>query len=121
MHADGSERHELTHTEAGVDWASSWAPDGLRVAYESDTATGSANPTNEIWVVNWNGAEPTRLTHNALDDSHPVWSPDSRWLLFSSPRPHPGRLHLWLMHPNGKGLRRLTSWRGEQYWPTWAR
>jgi Tol biopolymer transport system component len=121
MHAHGSQRHELTHTKTGVDWAPSWAPDGLRVAYESDTATGPANPTNEIWVVNWDGAEPTRLTHNALDDSHPVWSPDSRWLLFSSARPHPGRLDLWLMHPNGKGLRRLTSWRGEQYWPSWAR
>jgi Tol biopolymer transport system component len=61
------------------------------------------------------------LTHNKLPDNHPVWSPDGGWLAFSSSRPGGGIGHLWLMRPNGQGLHRLTSWAGEQYWPSWSR
>jgi TolB protein len=123
MNADGSGKHALTHgpNGGGVDWASSWSPDGRRVAYESNVGTGPRDLTNEIWVVNADGSHPVRLTHNALNDGHPVWSPDGSWLLFASERPHPGTTHLWLMHPNGKGLHRATSWAGEQFSPSWAR
>jgi TolB protein len=122
MNADGSGRHELTHTATGsVDWAPSWSPDGRRVAYESNVGTGPRDLTNEIWLIGADGSHPVRLTHNALNDNHPVWSPDGSWLVFSSPLPHPGTTHLWRMQPNGKGLRRVTSWPGEQYWPSWGR
>lgn len=121
MNADGSGKHALTATGRGVDWAPSWSPDGRRLAYESDVGTGPRDKTNEIWTIDADGSNPVRLTHNALNDNHPVWSPDGRWLLFSSPRPHPGIAHLWLMRPNGKGLRRVSAWAGEQYWPSWER
>lgn len=123
MNASGSGQHALTKTAsgAGVDWAPSWSPDSRRLAYASDVGTGPRDLTNEIWVIGADGSHPVRLTHNALNDDHPVWSPDGVWLLFSSPRPHPGIAHLWLMRPNGEGLHRVTSWPGEQYWPSWAR
>jgi TolB protein len=123
VNADGSGRHRLTSTAkgTGVDWAPSWSPDGRRLAYQSNVGTGPRDLTDEIWVINADGSHPVRLTHNQLNDSHPAWSPDGAWLLFSSPRPHPGLAHLWLMRPNGKGLHRLTSWPGEQFSASWAR
>jgi TolB protein len=123
MNADGSGRHALTRTASGtgVDWSPSWSPDGRRIAYESNVGTGPRDLTNEIRLIGADGSHPVRLTHNALNDNHPVWSPDGRWLVFSSPRPLPGTAHLWLMQPNGKGLRRVSSWPGEQYWPSWSK
>jgi Tol biopolymer transport system component len=123
MNADGSAKHGLTRTASGkgVDWAPSWSPDGRRIAYESDVGTGPRDLTNEIWVIGADGSHPVRLTHNALNDNRPVWSPDGNWILFSSQRPHPGVAHLWLMRPNGKALQRVTPWAGEQYAATWAR
>jgi TolB protein len=122
MDAAGRERHAITFGPAGpTDWAPAWSPDGRRLAFQSNRATSATNPTEEIWLVNADGSHPVRLTHNALDDNHPVWSPGGSWLLFSSGRPSGGTAHLWMMHPNGHGLRRVTAWRGEQYWPSWAR
>jgi TolB protein len=123
MNANGTGKHALTTTRkaAGVDWAPSWSPDGRRIAYESDVGTGGGRKlTNEIHVIGADGTHPVRLTHNALNDNHPVWSPHGAWLLFSSERPHSGPSHLWLVRPNGRGLHRITAWAGEQYWPSWA-
>jgi Tol biopolymer transport system component len=123
MNADGSGKHRLTRTASGkgVDWAPSWSPDGGRIAYESNVDTGPRDLTNEIWVIGADGSHPVRLTHNALNDNRPVWSPNGDWILFSSPLPHPGIAHLWLMRPNGKSLHRVTPWAGEQYAASWAR
>jgi TolB protein len=124
MNANGRAKHALTHAPSGsgVDWAPAWSPDGRRVAYQSNVGTGPRELTDEVWVVNAGGSHPVRLTRNALNDSHPVWSPDGSWLLFESERPNAaGGNHLWLMHPNGKGLHRAASWAGEQIWPSWAR
>jgi TolB protein len=123
MNADGSRKHALTRTASGtgVDWAPAWSPDGRRLAYESNVGTGPRDLTNEIWVIGADGSHPVRLTHNALNDNRPVWSPDGNWILFSSQLPHPGVAHLWLMRPNGKALHRVTPWAGEQYAATWAR
>ncbi len=123
MNANGSGKHRLTATASarGVDWAPSWSPDGRRLAYESNVNTGATKPSNEIWVIGADGTHPVRLTHNRVNDNHPVWSPDGSWLLFSSERPARGIGHLWMMRPNGKGLHRVMSWPGKQYWPGWAR
>jgi TolB protein len=125
MNSNGSGKHALTRARirirSGVDWAPAWSPDGRRVAYESNLDTGSLNPTNEIWLINADGSHAVRLTHNAVNDDHPSWSPDGAWIAYASPKPHPGRDHVWLVRPSGSGLHRLTGWPGEQFWPTWAR
>jgi Tol biopolymer transport system component len=123
MNADGSRQHALTRNAlgGGVAWAPAWSSQGTRIAYEFNGGTSPVNPTNEIWLMNADGSHPVRLTHNQLEDGQPTWSPDGRWLAFQSARPHPGPLHLWVMHPNGTSLHRVSSSAAEEYHPSWAR
>ncbi|KAF3780898.1 tolB protein [Nymphaea thermarum] len=50
-----------------------------------------------------------RLTEGEWTDTMCVWSPDGEWIAFSSNRDEPGseKFELYLIHPNGTGLRRL--------------
>lgn len=123
MRADGTGQHALTTNAFGgeVAWAPAWSPQGTRIAYEFSGGTSPVNPTNEIWLVNADGSHPVRLTSNQLEDGQPTWSPDGRWLAFQSARPRTGRLHLWVMQPNGKSLHRVSSSAAEEYHPSWSR
>ncbi|MEX2447434.1 MAG: hypothetical protein WD404_01660 [Solirubrobacterales bacterium] len=67
--------------------------------------------TSAIWVLDWQTGEARRLTHRGYSRS-PDFSPDGRWIAFVSDLPR-GRLNIWAIRPNGKGLRRLTKGRGE--------
>ncbi|HEY0821949.1 MAG TPA: S9 family peptidase [Rhizobacter sp.] len=54
--------------------------DGRRVAY-SRTRAGAQHCT-DIWVMNLDGTEDRRLTHDQASASAPSWSPDGRWIGF---------------------------------------
>jgi serine/threonine-protein kinase len=56
------------------------APDGTRVALEL------ADQDRDIWVWNFAPETLTRLTDTPGRDGFPVWTPDSRWLIFGSAR-----------------------------------
>jgi TolB protein len=47
-----------------------WSPDSEQLAFESECAGSS-----EIYIVDTNGDNLRRLTHNAARDSFPVWRP----------------------------------------------
>ena len=65
-----------------------WSPDGRRIAFMSDR---DENP--EIYVMDADGANQTRLTRTELEDSLPAWSPDGRRIAFVSQRgSRPSRL-----------------------------
>ena len=60
----------------------SWSPDGTKIAYE-----GWENETQdsaEIYVMEIDGGQHTRLTDNSYYDCQPSWSPDSTKLVFVS-------------------------------------
>ena len=41
-------------------------------------------PLDEIYVMNGDGSEPTRLTNNDVIDRHPAWSPDGTKIAFDT-------------------------------------
>jgi dipeptidyl aminopeptidase/acylaminoacyl peptidase len=58
---------------------SALSPDGTRVAFASNT-TGQS----DIWVQNVDGSDLRRLTDDNGADAWPAWSPDGKWIMFSS-------------------------------------
>ena len=50
-----------------------------RIGFISDRAGGS-----EIWVMDWDGANPKQLTKHGAIALAPAWSPDGRQLVFTS-------------------------------------
>ena len=115
MSSDGSDRTWLTEGQAGFLAAPSWSPDGSKIAFVSDR---SGNP--DIWVMDRDGTNLVDLTKNTAKDHSPAWSPDGEWIAFASVR---DSLYweLYLMHPDGSGVQRLTWWEdASDLSPTWS-
>lgn len=71
-----------------------WSPHGETIAYWGTAPGGKRN----LWVVPANAssappAKPVRVTDDTFTDWDPVWSPDGRYLYFSSDRG--GSMNLW--------------------------
>ncbi len=89
----------------------SFSPDGHRVAFLSNL---SGVP--QVWIAPSGGGWPTMVT--ALDD--PVggvtWSPDGTWLAISVAPGGGMNQQVYLVRPDGTGLRRLTDGGRENNW-----
>ena len=70
-----------------------WSPDGSRIAFSSTRA--GAN--HDLYVMDADGRNVTRVTDHAANDQDPSWMPDGRSLVFSSDRDSRGDLYrVWL-------------------------
>jgi dipeptidyl aminopeptidase/acylaminoacyl peptidase len=120
LNADGTGLRTLFDVVGAYDSAPAWAPDGSRIAFESNADVSGANPDGdmEIWVMEADGSHPTQLTDNALHDEGPAWSPDGTMLAYSS---GPDNLHLdiHVMTAGGMHLRALTDYAGRDESPDW--
>lgn len=104
---DGSGLRRLTFDQ-GVNWAPYPAPDNKHFVFAK-----MLPPHNfEVYLMNIETGEQTRLTYNDAFDGFPSWSPDGKTLSFSSSRnPEPGRrgLALYLMDVSSLGIRPSAS------------
>jgi tricorn protease len=66
-----------------------WSPHGQRIAYWA--ADRSAH--RDIWTIPAKGGSPVPVTHDEPLDWSPAWSPDGKYLYFSSERE--GGMKLW--------------------------
>lgn len=71
------------------------SPDGKQVAFTVTTVREAENKRHsEVWVANTSGGSPRRFTSPSTESSNPRWSPDGRYLLFTSTRPN-SRARTW--------------------------
>ncbi|MCZ6670886.1 MAG: protein kinase, partial [Acidobacteria bacterium] len=68
----------------------SWSPHGQRIAF---WGVQEASGQRDLWTVSANGGESVPVTEDPPTDWNPVWSPDGRYLYFSSDRG--GSMNLW--------------------------
>jgi dipeptidyl aminopeptidase/acylaminoacyl peptidase len=91
--------------------SASLSPDGNRVAFVSDL-----NGVPQVWTVATTGGWPELVT--TLDDqvSSVAWSPTGEWLAFLLAPGGGMNQQVYIVHPDGTGLRCLTKNGKENNW-----
>ena len=74
----------------------------------------------EIYTMNSDGSNPTRLTFNEAIDSSPAWSPNGRQIVFHSYRDDDRKPEIYVMDANGKNQWRLTDHPSIDADPDWS-
>ncbi len=92
------------------------SPDGKWIAYTvSHIDTKEDKSISNLWMVNWEGNEDVQLTFEVGSEQgasvgSPRWSPDSRYLSFTSDRPGPAKgTQVWVLDRRGGEARQLTD------------
>ncbi len=100
---------ELLVSDVDEDQPPVWAPDADRIAYVSDS-----EGTPDIYMVQLDTKQETRLTFSDERERIGDWSPDGQWLVFTER----GRDGLLLRNPTGVNLIELTD--GPDTNPVWS-
>jgi Tol biopolymer transport system component len=61
----------------------------------------------DVWTIDADGTDLTRLTHSPAFEFDPSWSPDGTQIAYRSDRGDESEI--WIMHADGTGQRRLTA------------
>jgi Tol biopolymer transport system component len=75
------------------------SPDGTRVALE---ALDPRSYTKDIWLMELGRGVLTQLTFDSGNETFPIWSPDSQWIMFASDR-EDGWWQLYRRRADGAG------------------
>jgi hypothetical protein len=113
INPDGTGDTTVTPADAIDDFHPAWSPDGARIAF--DRAPGG---NGDIYVIDADGTDLTRLTTDPGADANPAWSPDGSEIVFESPRA--GSKDLWVMNANGSDQTRLTTDPDTERDPSWS-
>jgi len=90
------------------------SPDGKWVAYTLSSIDTSKDRSNsDIWMVSWDGEQTVQLTHSEEDEISPRWSPDGKYISFSSSRNGDKASQIWLMDTRGGEAKKITSLKGD--------
>ncbi len=138
MNADGTGDATRLTFAPGEDRPGSYSPDGTKIVFHStrdaDPGSPDAGIRNnfEVYTMNADGSNQTRLTSRPGQDSNPSWSPDGTRIAFHSirdpgepgnegPNAVPRNLEIYTMNPDGGDIRRVTSFpEGNDAFPQWS-
>jgi Tol biopolymer transport system component len=121
--SDGTGLVQLTSSSGGND-SPVWSPDGTKIAfvswrdsqYPNDCKGGDCN--FDIYVMDADGSNQTRITDNPAEDWAPIWSPDGTKIAFQSLRDEPAHpkdcgnscnSEIYVMNLDGSNVIRITN------------
>lgn len=97
----------------------SWSPDGGTIVFETGLGqeqTGSG--ARDVYAINVESGELTRLTDDPARDEYPALSPDGTKIAFT--RQQGEVVDICLMNADGTGVTQLTSGEGIDLRPAWS-
>ncbi len=112
VNIDGSD--EIRLTGPGNE-SPDWSPDGTKIVFAS-YRNGNTSP--EIYVMNADGTNQTRLTDSSGANFWPRWSPDGTKIVFMSSRTD--NYEIYTMNADGTNQTRLTNTSGLNLNPNWS-
>ena len=85
------------------------SPDGQWVAYTVRTKMLKEDKNEtRIWMISTHGGDPLPMTAEGVSSGHPRWSPDGKYLAFTSSR-NGGKSQVWLLNRLGGEAVKLTD------------
>jgi len=114
MRADGSEVRRVSFVTSNYCTDPRWSPKGDRLAYVCRADGGF-----QIFSSRPDGSDALQLTSFGNNED-PSWSPDGRYIVFSTTLGRGRQYHLALMRDDGSNLRQLTTSRLGDSAPAWG-
>ncbi|NJD60610.1 MAG: S9 family peptidase, partial [Anaerolineae bacterium] len=97
-----------------------------RLFYKLDGYGYLPHERTHVWVVDALTGKARQLTESAVyDEFHPTWSPDGKWIAFTSNRSEnpdltPERTDLYVMPRSGGDFRKIETPIGDKYLPSFS-
>ena len=98
------------------------SPDGKWVAYTVSSVDVKADKHNShVWMVSTDGSRDIQVTESQESEGGPEWSPDGKYLSFTSSRPGPAKGNqVWLLNREGGEAMQLTALKGHLQAYEWS-
>ena len=98
------------------------SPDGQWVAYTVTTTDAKEDKHDtDVWMISLDGKHDLRLTSSPESESSPKWSPDGKYLSFTSSRPGKAKGNqVWLLDRTGGEAAQLTDVKGRLQGYEWS-
>lgn len=108
---DACQPQQLT-TNPDDDFFPRWSPDGSQIAFSS-----RRNGDRDIYIMDANGDNVTRITTTPGNDSNPIWAMDGQYIIFSR-RPETD-WDLFMISIDGSAMWQLTDTPGQDRFGDW--
>jgi len=113
LNPESSESFDLTSSD--ISGYPQWSPDGTKVAF---VRGGGSGWEGDIYVVDADGTDETRLTISSANELYPAWSPDGTRIVFETGRD--GNGEVYLMDADGLDQTNLSQYSGIDDWASWS-
>jgi Tol biopolymer transport system component len=105
--ADGAQPTRVQNRPYAIASMPAVAPDGRSIVF----FRSSGGPLGDLWIVPTAGGAPRRLTYDDAEIAAPTWTPDGKFVIFSSKRS--GSRTLWRVAAAGGDPTPLTAGAGD--------
>jgi TolB protein len=108
LEQDGVTRTRLSSSDIRVAWPAP-SPDGTKIAFIRNY---------DLYIMDTNGSNVTRITETIWDETSPTWSPDSLQIMFDSDQY--GNYELFVYDLLDASFTRITDNSFDDYAPAWS-